>query len=169
MHPVKGLELLIHAFSRLGDAPELWIGGGANDPSYEIALREQAARSDRAGAIRFLGKVNGEEKWRLLKGAWCLCAPSFSEGLSMSALEALACATPVITTPAAGLADTERGGGILAEPTTEAIEQALRKASSWSVKDREMRGGRARAVAVDTFSPAVVGSKYVAMYRSLVN
>jgi glycosyltransferase involved in cell wall biosynthesis len=169
LHPVKGLELLIDAHSRLSDAPELWIGGATTDPSYERALRERAARSDRSGAIRFLGEVDGDEKWGLLKGAWSLCAPSYSEGLSMSALEALACGTPVITTPEAGLPDTERGGGILAEPTTEAIEEALRRASNWSVEDRKRRGAQARAVALDTYAPAVVGPKYVSMYQSLAD
>jgi len=87
----------------------------------------------------------------------------------MSALEALACGTPVITTPAAGLADAERGGGVLAEPTVDAIEDALRKASDWSLEDRRLRGAQARAVALDTYAPAVVGPKYVSMYQSLMN
>ncbi len=167
LHPVKGLELLIEAYSRLSDAPELWIGGAATDPLYETALRERAARCDRSAAIRFLGPVDGEEKWGLLKAAWCLCAPSYSEGLSMSALEALACGTPVITTRAAGLADAERGGGMLVEPTVEAIQEALRKASNWSTEDRRLRGTKARAVALDTYAPAVIGPKYVSMYQSL--
>lgn len=169
LHPVKGLELLIDAFGRLSGAPELWIGGATTDQSYEKALRERAVRSPRSAGIRFLGKVDSEEKWGLLKGAWCVCAPSYSEGLSMSALEALACGTPVITTRAAGLADAERGGGMLVEPTLEAVEEALRKASNWGVEDRRSRGAQARAVALDTYAPAVVGPKYVAMYQSLGN
>jgi glycosyltransferase involved in cell wall biosynthesis len=169
LHPVKGLELLIEAFDRLSDSPELWIGGATTDPSYDSALREQAARSDRSSGIRFLGNVDGEIKWGLLKGAWCLCAPSYSEGLSMSALEALACGTPVITTRAAGLADAERGGGLLVEPTMEAIEEALRRASGWSVEERNRRGAQARALALDTYAPAVVGPKYVSMYQSLAD
>jgi glycosyltransferase involved in cell wall biosynthesis len=169
LHPVKGIELLIDAFSRLADAPELWIAGSATDLAYEAALRQRAARSARPGAIRFLGAVAAEEKWGLLKAAWCLCAPSHSEGLSMSALESLACSTPVITTPAAGLADTERGGGILAKPTVEAIEEALRRAADWSVEDRKLRGAQARGVAVDTYAPAIVGPKYMSMYQSLMN
>lgn len=169
LHPVKGVELLIDAFGRLAETPELWIAGSAMDVAYEATLRERAARSWKANAIRFLGPVAGEEKWRLLKGAWCLCAPSYSEGLSMSALESLACSTPVITTPAAGLAETERAGGILANPTVDAIEDALRRASNWSVENRRLRGARARAVAMDTYAPSVVGPKYVAMYQSLRN
>jgi glycosyltransferase involved in cell wall biosynthesis len=169
LHPVKGLELLIDAFSRLADAPELWIAGSATDLSYEAALRERAARGPKSGAIQFLGAVAAQEKWALLKAAWCLCAPSYSEALSMSALESMACATPVITTPAAGLADTERGGGILTEPTVDAIEDALRRASSWSIEDRKRRGAQARALAVETYSPAVIGPKYVSMYKSLMN
>ena len=87
----------------------------------------------------------------------------------MSALESLACSTPVITTPAAGLADAERGGGILAKPTVEAIEEALRRAADWSVEERRLRGVQARGVALDTYAPAVVGPKYVSMYQSLMN
>ena len=169
LHPVKGLELLIDALSRMPDGPELWIGGAATDPLYEAVLRERAARRTRPGAVRFLGRVDRGEKWGLLKAAWCLCAPSYSEGLSMSALEALACGTPVITTRAAGLAEAERGGGMLAEPTAEAIEEALRKAAGWSIEDRRQRGACARAVALDTYAPAVIGAKYVSLYRSLAD
>lgn len=169
LHPVKGLDLLIDAFCRLAHAPELWIAGAATDVSYESALRERASRGAHPTTIRFLGIAEGNEKWKLLKEAWCLCAPSYSEGLSMSALESLACGTPVITTRAAGLVDAERGGGILAEPTVDAIEDALRKVSGWSVEERKRRGVLARTVALDTYAPAVVGPKYVSMYKSLTN
>ena len=87
----------------------------------------------------------------------------------MSALESLACGTPVITTRAAGLADAERGGGILAEPAPEAMEHALRTASDWSVDERRQRGAQARLVAEDVYSPEVIGPKYASMYKSLAN
>jgi glycosyltransferase involved in cell wall biosynthesis len=85
----------------------------------------------------------------------------------MSALEALACSTPVLTTPGAGLAGAARGGGIVVEPTVDAVEEALRQAADWSEDERRQRGMKARAVALDTYSPDVLRPQYLSLYRSL--
>jgi glycosyltransferase involved in cell wall biosynthesis len=168
LHPVKGLDLLLEAFAALDTAFELWIVGPLTNSTYERTLVDKAKRCGRKNRVRFVGRVHAHDKWMVLRKAWCLCAPSFSEGLSMSALEALASSTPVISTPAAGLADLEEGGGVVCEPSVDAIRQALIQAAAWSIAERKLRGQRARALALRSYAPDVVAPRYVSLYESLL-
>jgi glycosyltransferase involved in cell wall biosynthesis len=47
----------------------------------------------------YRGIVTGDEKIRLLKEAHIFALPSYSEGMSRSVLEAMACGKPVVVTP----------------------------------------------------------------------
>ncbi|HEX5702605.1 MAG TPA: glycosyltransferase [Pyrinomonadaceae bacterium] len=47
--------------------------------------------------VQMLGHVDGAEKLRLLASAWALVNTSIHEGVAVSMLESLACATPVIS------------------------------------------------------------------------
>ncbi len=165
LHPVKGLELLIDAFlPSIGDL-ELRIAGSAADSRYEQALRTRAKSCKR---IRFIGSVSGREKYELLKGAWLLCAPSYSEGLSMSALEALSSGTPVLTSKESGLADLRSAGSLEAELNVDSVRAGLQQAAAWTMPERACRSGLARQYARDRFSPAALAPTYLALYRSVV-
>ena len=86
--PEKDLETLIAAFSltmaRIPDVDLLICGPGASSSS---------SASDR---IRFLGCVEREKAWSVIKGALFLVLPSRTEGHPIVALEALAAGVPVI-------------------------------------------------------------------------
>ena len=47
--------------------------------------------------VRLLGHVDGATKWRLLSSAWLLVNTSIHEALPTSVLEALSCATPILS------------------------------------------------------------------------
>lgn len=164
LHPVKGLELLIDAFlPGIGDL-ELRIAGSAADAKYEETLRNRARSSKR---IRFIGYVSGREKYALLKGAWLLCAPSYSEGLSMSALEALSSGTPVLASKESGLADLPSAGSLEAELSVDSVRAGLQQAATWTMPERLYRSGLAQQYASNRFSPEVLAPTYLALYRSV--
>ena len=68
------------------------------DAGDETHLRKLASRLP-PDKVRFLGPIKGPAKTILLKNARALVIPSSFEGMSISALEAIACGTPVIATP----------------------------------------------------------------------
>ena len=86
----------------------------------------------------------------------------------MSALEALASSTPVISTPGAGLLKLEQAGGFVCQPNVDAIREALARASGWSIAERTVRGQRARALALTSYAPNVVAPQYVSLYQSVL-
>lgn len=96
--PRKGQRYVIEALSRLPDAI-LLIGGKGQD---ESSLRDLAKAMGVASQVRFLGPVPHAELPILLNAADVLVLPSSSEGLANAWVEALACGTPVVTTPIPG-------------------------------------------------------------------
>jgi glycosyltransferase involved in cell wall biosynthesis len=100
--PLKGLVHLLEAVAKLRTEREvrLTVVGTAR------AGGPAARALDRLGlgaAVRFTGPVPTEELVRLLQSATVAAIPSLYEGFSLPALEAMACATPLVTTDAGAL------------------------------------------------------------------
>ena len=101
----KNLEVAIRGFGQFldqlaaSDSPErprLVLAGMSRSDDYVAGLRalaEQAA----PGAVRFTGFIHDEECVALLQHAEAFLAPSRGEGFDLPALEAMACAIPVLT------------------------------------------------------------------------
>jgi len=109
---MKGVEDVIHALAQVRRTlPEcrLWILG-AGAPLYEAALRGVAAELDVGAAIQFMGRVDEEEKFRLLGRAHLLLHASRHEGWGINIMEANAMGTPAVAYNVPGLRDSVRGG-----------------------------------------------------------
>lgn len=96
--PRKGQGFAIDALAQLPDAILVLAGKGED----ENALKSQAERLGVAERVRFLGAVPHGELPVLLNAADVFVLPSASEGLANAWVEALACGTPVVTTPIPG-------------------------------------------------------------------
>lgn len=96
--PRKGQGFVIDALVQLPDAILVLAGKGED----ENALKSQAERLGVADRVRFLGAVPHGELPVLLNAADVFVLPSSSEGLANAWVEALACGTPVVTTPIPG-------------------------------------------------------------------
>jgi len=100
MEKEKGIFELIDAFKKIYidfENIELIIAG--NGKSYEDV---KAYVSD-CKAIHLVGHIEGEAKATLFKESDIYCLPSYSEGLPVSILEAMAFGMPIITTSVGGL------------------------------------------------------------------
>jgi glycosyltransferase involved in cell wall biosynthesis len=96
--PRKGQRYVLEALPALPEAILLLAGKGED----EAMLRSLAQQLGVAERVRFLGPVPHAELPILLNAADVFVLPSASEGLANAWVEALACGTPVVTTPIPG-------------------------------------------------------------------
>ncbi len=96
--PRKGQKFAIEALAQLPDAILLLAGKGSD----QAALKSMAERLGLADRVRFLGAVPHGELPIVLNAADVFVLPTASEGLANAWVEALACGTPVVTTPIPG-------------------------------------------------------------------
>ena len=112
---LKGLEILLRAFARLGelDAELLIVGGrpGTSHESREISrLEHLAAKLGVSGRTRFVGAVPHEQLPIYYSAADVSVMPSSYESFGLVAVESLACGTPAVATRVGGLTSIVRDG-----------------------------------------------------------
>jgi len=84
----KGLDVLLQAIDGT-DLPVWFAGGGKETTRLQSALKSFPK-------TRFLGKIQGVEKWKFLRGARFLVMPSRFEGQPIAAIESAAAGTPIL-------------------------------------------------------------------------
>jgi phosphatidylinositol alpha-mannosyltransferase len=160
----KGLPLLLRAFEALREhiPCELNVIGPAPEELQPLML-------DTRG-VRMLGKVDDEEKRRVLAEADVLCAPSLGgESFGMVLTEAFAAGTPVIASNIAGYRDVVRDGvdGVLVAPgDAQALAEALR--DLWEEPERRARLAQAAARDVERFAWPRVAAEVMEAYRDAI-
>ncbi|MFD5064202.1 glycosyltransferase [Streptomyces sp. NPDC058394] len=139
---VRGLSVLLLMCSRLSvekrpgralDALAVLDGLGvratlvvAGDGPLRAGL-ESRARAERL-PVEFLGHVRDRERVADLQAAADLClAPGPAETFGLSALEALACGTPVVASASSALPEVIGEAGVAAADTGEAFAAAVRE------------------------------------------
>ena len=110
LEPRKNLDALLEAWTALkDDFKETWlvIAGTSGHVFRSIKLKPEMER------VRFLGYVEDEALPGLYANATLLVLPSFDEGFGLSALEAMACGTPVIASDGGALPELVGNAGII--------------------------------------------------------
>jgi Glycosyltransferase len=158
--PEKGVHIALEA-CRLADVP-LLIGGQVFPfEAHERYFRARVApRLDRRR--RFLGPLGFDRKRRLLASARCVLVPSLvAETSSLTAIEALACGTPVIAYPNGALptiVDHGRTGFIV--KNAREMAQAIAAAGT-------LDPALCKATAAERFSRARMTGRYLDVYRQI--
>jgi glycosyltransferase involved in cell wall biosynthesis len=116
--PIKGVKVLLEAVAKLrtGRDVELVVVGKPNpDGPVSRAVRDLAL----GDAVRFVSGLTDEGIATLLASAEIAVVPSLYEGFSIPAVEAMACATPLIASRAGALPEvvgTDGVSAVLVEP-----------------------------------------------------
>ena len=98
IHKKKGFDVLIPALRLVAltdPLVETVIAGPNEDGEWERVERLLAGTSPRP-RVRYIGPVNGPERFALLASAAVFVLPSHSENFGITVVEALACGTPVV-------------------------------------------------------------------------
>jgi glycosyltransferase involved in cell wall biosynthesis len=167
--PDKGGLLLAEALHALADKTNITLlifGAGK--------LPDNGGRSEPDGRYQIieLGSINSP---RLQSQFYSACdvfaAPSRVESFGLTALEAMACGTPVVAFETGGLVD------IVADGKTGLLEKkvgsvaGLRNQLDWMLQhpaERRNMGLAARERVKKQFPSALMGSRYMELYRELV-
>jgi glycosyltransferase involved in cell wall biosynthesis len=116
--------------------------------------------------VIFAGYVPAEELPSLYTGAACVLLPSLYEGFGFPALEAMACATPVICSDVSSLPEVTGGAALLVSPhDPAALAAAVRLVVTQpALADALRRRGPAQAARFRWESAA---TETAALYRSV--
>ncbi len=160
----KGLPLLLRAFEALREhiPTELTVIGPSPEELAPLMLDPRG--------VRMLGKVDEEEKRRVLEESDVLCAPSIGgESFGMVLTEAFAAGTPVVASDIAGYRDVVRDGvdGVLVAPgDAQALAEALR--DLWDEPERLRAMARAASNDVERFAWPRVAAEVLGAYEDAI-
>ena len=156
----KGQRFAIEALSLIPCATLLLAGAG---PDHK-RLRALAASLDLADRVRFLGAVPQADLPVVLSSADVFVLPTASEGLANVWVEALACGTPVVTTPLPGVQEllTDPACGRMTARNPAAIAAAVNELLAEPPSRDAVRAGAAE------FSWEANAAALVTYWRALV-
>ena len=143
----------------------LHIGGNGNVKELERLILRYGIDD----IVHYHGWVSGEAKDRLLSQSDVYVLPSYTEGLPMSILEAMAYRMPIVATPVGGIPEIVRNGenGYLVSPGDEtALLGALRNL----VMDKTqcIKMGDISYSIVEPYFPESVEKQLLDVYRNLL-
>jgi glycosyltransferase involved in cell wall biosynthesis len=128
IHEIKGLGVLIPAFSRMAQSEKdvVLILAGPVESSFDKQLELLIAQSGMEHRILRTGPVESTLKNTLLHHASGFILPSFSEGFPMAVLEALSMKCPVIISRQCNIPEVrEFDAGWVIEPEIESTTAAI--------------------------------------------
>ena len=172
IHPKKGLENLIKAWSRVmaeGDTDWVLVIAGWDQDGHSAELRKIAADMQLKRSVLFLGPQFGEDKASCYAGADAFVLPSLSEGLPMVILEAWAFGLPVLMTPQCNLPEGFASGAALSViPQVDDLHRGLVELVTLSDNDRRLMGERGLELVKSQFSWGRITAEMLAVYTWLL-
>jgi glycosyltransferase involved in cell wall biosynthesis len=164
----KGIDILLKAFALVQKEfhhTKLLIVG---DGSQSADLKELVNQLDISNSIVWMGQLSWQEAMRCIGLMDVVAVPSRFEGFGLTAVEAMACAKPVVASRVDGLAEVINDGetGILVPPENPA---RLASALVTLLKDKERRqeiGAAAREHVAENYTYSKFSERCRTLYKS---
>ena len=119
LNPIKGPDLLLEAFIKVRDSlPGAHLVFAGPDGGMLAALTNTVRQSGISEFVHFLGFVDGAERVAAYRMANLLVVPSRQEAMSIVAVEAGFCGTPVLLTDQCGFSEIKSIDARLEVPAT---------------------------------------------------
>lgn len=168
LNPIKGPDLLLDGFLTIAERfPDVVLVFAGPDGGLESELQRRAAMHDAADRVRFLGYVDAREKSQAYHAADLLVVPSRCEAMSIVALEAGICGTPVLLTDRCGFDEVARvDGGRIVAAEAPALAAGLGELLTQRNALPEM-GRRLQAFVTDRYAWPRLAERYIEIYERL--
>ena len=168
IHHKKGLDILIESWAELSKkSPEvhLVIAG----PDFEETKAKLDARISELGLVQdvtFTGMLRGDLKWSAMAAADCFVLPSYSEGLSVSILEAMAMGLPVVISDRCNLPEVGQAeAGWVIEPKQSELTAALADFIANSMETNQNIGRRGFQLAARRYNWSIITQQFIELYQ----
>lgn len=167
VHPIKGLDRLLAAWSRLESLFPDWDLRivGPSEVGYGFKLRSHALGAG-LKRVAFNNGLFGEEKMRAYRDADLFVLPTLNENFGMVVAESLANSTPVVCTKGAPWEGLEAHGcGWWVDHGVEPLALALSEAMAQPRSQLDAMGARGRDWMIRDFSWGRVAADMEQLYR----
>lgn len=173
-HHKKGIEPLLAAWQAAAAAAERagwWLALVGYGDGGALAQRVAAAQArGELQRLLVLGPVFDAHKLSVLDAASAFVLPSFSEGLPMAALEAMAHRLPSLLSDACNIPQAFSAGAALrAEPNPTALVGSLERLFALSAAERAAMGAVGEALVREAFSWPRVAEQTRQLYGWILN
>jgi len=166
VHPVKGLEHLLNAWTGIYETFPDWhlVIIGPDEGGFRSKLKSMIRNN--SSNVAFVDPLFGEDRWTAYMNADLFVAPSEFENFGQSIAEALSVGVPVITTIGTPWKELkEKNCGWWIDPTPESIADALQEAMSLSDSERKAKGEAGKNI-VEQFLPSIIAEKMCELYSN---
>ena len=167
LNPIKGPDILLDAYIKLSsEFPEIHLVFAGPDEGLGGQLREKIKAKSLENMVHIIGFVGGKDKVGAYTGAKFLVVPSRREAMSIVALEAGACGTPVVLTTECGFDEVKEVGCRVVLPLVEELYSAMFDMLK-NPKIMDELGSDLRKVILSRYTWKKTAEQYVDLARNL--
>lgn len=164
----KGIFELINAFYEVkNDNIKLMIIG---EGPKENELKKKVFQLDLEKCVIFTGKISPTNIHKYYQAADIFVLPSYSEGLPLSILEAMACGLPIVTTNVGGIPEVVKNsenGFIVPSKNKQLLAQKL-EILAYNSDLRKKFGFKSTEIIIKKFSIEKKVEELVKLYKELI-
>lgn len=168
--PIKGPDLLLEAFiqvrSELQSHHLVFVGP---DGGLQAKLQKMVESHQLASRVHFLGYLEGADKSAAYRMADILVVPSRQEAMSIVAVEAGFCETPVLLTDQCGFHDIVSVDSRMEVPATvEGLAEGLKSILSEPLLTTELKS-RFKSFMIGRYSWTQLVPEYIAYFQTILS
>ena len=169
LNKIKGPDILLQAFISLSKQFADWhLVLAGPDGGMQEDIQSLLKQYEIENRVHLIGYITGEEKSEAYHAANVLVIPSRQEAMSIVALEAAACGTPVVMTDQCGFSElVHAGGAIEVSVNEESMVQALAPLLSNTARLQEM-GLRGKDFISQHYTWSIAAQKYHQLCKNIV-
>lgn len=167
MDPIKGVHILIDAFSQMKDIHNEWcLALIGTETSYKKEMEVKSKNLNMEENIFFLEPMFGDAKSSAYHAAEFITIPSLTDAMTIIAPEAGCCKKPVLYTNTCDFPElAKNGGGIEVAPTVSSIKEGL---ALMMRADRPSMGQRGHSHVIENYDWRNLALRYIKVFESVI-